>query len=694
MAKDEKEAVKWYTKAADQGLARGQCNLGVCYDNGTGVAKDEKEAVKWYTKAAEQGYTRAQLYLGISYQNGTGVIKDEKEAVKWYTKAAEQGNADAECNLGICYQNGTGVAKDEKEAVKRYEKAVALKNAKALHYLGRKLMTRDLPGISQKSPEYFFQELSSLPHRDKGSSLNYLIGMGSMESGAFLKAKEAFLLAGNQYGPTAQNIQPDAMRLTSPKDPWLGSILQILDDEGSVIGTGVFFGSDGWVFTAAHVVAGRNTLAVRDSEMNKWPVEDVCPGDFSGDLVLLKTYAKNRTGAELADAEPKVSEVVTQVGHPWGVLHSIVSRGKVENIQAAGNTYVCSLASMPGNSGSPVFNEDMELVGITSQGSYFIQSKSPMDLSRAWVVSLAQLKKMAIAAQEESAFFPLAKNLEWQKQSRFWSAEEGKRASSLLMGQTLLAGSYEARQPEKAAAIFVAEAEKGDTEGIYQLANMHYRGEVVSKDQTKALELWNKSADQGNTKAMLRLGAELHQGGIVPKNQTEALKWYLRAAEKGDAMAMAMVGAYYLSGWGTNCDYQLAEKWIRASAEKGNSLGQYCYGFIYERGVGVRSNPALAAKWYEEAAKNGSMDGMVKYGQCLEYGTGTRSNQVAAISWYLKAASSGNLDAQYRLAMAYSEGNGVDKNFPKALDLWKKCARQGHQDSIQKLSILGISPDD
>jgi TPR repeat protein len=67
---------------------------------------------------------------------------------------------------------------------------------------------------------------------------------------------------------------------------------------------------------------------------------------------------------------------------------------------------------------------------------------------------------------------------------------------------------------------------------------------------------------------------------------------------------------------------------------------------------------------------------------------------VAAISWYLKAASSGNLDAQYRLAMAYSEGNGVDKNFPKALDLWKKCARQGHQSSIQKLSTLGISPDD
>ena len=36
-------------------LTHAQNNLGGCYKNGTGVAKDEKEAVKWYTKPAEQG---------------------------------------------------------------------------------------------------------------------------------------------------------------------------------------------------------------------------------------------------------------------------------------------------------------------------------------------------------------------------------------------------------------------------------------------------------------------------------------------------------------------------------------------------------------------------------------------------------------------------------------------------------------
>ena len=123
VAKDEKEAVKWYTKAAEQGEATGQRLLGWCYANGTGVAKDEKEAVKWYWKAAEQGEATGQRLLGWCYANGTGVAKDEKEAVKWYWKAAEQGEATGQRLLGWCYANGTGVAKDDKESVNWYGKA-------------------------------------------------------------------------------------------------------------------------------------------------------------------------------------------------------------------------------------------------------------------------------------------------------------------------------------------------------------------------------------------------------------------------------------------------------------------------------------------------------------------------------------------------------------------------------------------
>ncbi|RUQ29706.1 MAG: sel1 repeat family protein [Candidatus Competibacteraceae bacterium] len=59
------------------------------------IAWDAK-AVKWYLKAAKQGYAVAQNNLGWMYEIGRGVKQDATESVKWYLKAAAQGNADAQ----------------------------------------------------------------------------------------------------------------------------------------------------------------------------------------------------------------------------------------------------------------------------------------------------------------------------------------------------------------------------------------------------------------------------------------------------------------------------------------------------------------------------------------------------------------------------------------------------------------------
>ena len=97
--KNYAEAVKWYTKAAEQGHSDAQYKLGWRYQLGQGVEKNQIEAFKWWKKAAEQGDAQAQLNLGICYERGEGVEKDLTEAVKWYRKAAEQGNEYAKTAL-------------------------------------------------------------------------------------------------------------------------------------------------------------------------------------------------------------------------------------------------------------------------------------------------------------------------------------------------------------------------------------------------------------------------------------------------------------------------------------------------------------------------------------------------------------------------------------------------------------------
>ena len=117
--KDDKEAIAWYTKAANQGHAEAQNGLGYMYQHGLGIGKDYQEAIAWYTKAANQGHAIAQYNLGYLYYS----IKGYKEAVSWFTKAAEQGIAEAQSVLGYMYQKGLGVKKDLPQAVCWFIKA-------------------------------------------------------------------------------------------------------------------------------------------------------------------------------------------------------------------------------------------------------------------------------------------------------------------------------------------------------------------------------------------------------------------------------------------------------------------------------------------------------------------------------------------------------------------------------------------
>ena len=62
-AKDYNAAVTLYRRAADRGNTKARLMLGKCYDFGYGVKRDLKEAVRWYTLAAEAGDVDAQNNL-------------------------------------------------------------------------------------------------------------------------------------------------------------------------------------------------------------------------------------------------------------------------------------------------------------------------------------------------------------------------------------------------------------------------------------------------------------------------------------------------------------------------------------------------------------------------------------------------------------------------------------------------------
>jgi TPR repeat protein len=95
------EAGDWYRRAAQQGLAQAQFNLGVFLQNGHGGTTDLAEAITWYEKAAGQGYANAMYNLAFMREEGLGCRQDPRAAFALYERAAALNEPDSQCKLAI-----------------------------------------------------------------------------------------------------------------------------------------------------------------------------------------------------------------------------------------------------------------------------------------------------------------------------------------------------------------------------------------------------------------------------------------------------------------------------------------------------------------------------------------------------------------------------------------------------------------
>jgi TPR repeat protein len=113
---DFKQAFAWYRKAADQGDAKAQWNLGGIYASGRGgIPQDFRQASSWCRKAATLGFAPAQSTLAGIYAR-SAALENREQAVFWWTKAAQQDDPEAQYNLGLMYSQGAGVAQDFEQA--------------------------------------------------------------------------------------------------------------------------------------------------------------------------------------------------------------------------------------------------------------------------------------------------------------------------------------------------------------------------------------------------------------------------------------------------------------------------------------------------------------------------------------------------------------------------------------------------
>lgn len=136
--RDDAEIVELLRRHADGGHVEAMARLGVAHARGHfGVARDARRAAALYDRAAVEGSAPGQYNLGLAFLVGSGVKQSKSRAAKWFRAAAAQDFPPGVHNLGAAYAYGTGVPKDQRKAIALFRRAAGLGDANAAFCLGQ-----------------------------------------------------------------------------------------------------------------------------------------------------------------------------------------------------------------------------------------------------------------------------------------------------------------------------------------------------------------------------------------------------------------------------------------------------------------------------------------------------------------------------------------------------------------------------
>ena len=146
-------------RLAAGGNAVAQNNLGIVYQQGSGVGRDLEKAAYWFQKGAENGSAPAMSNLGTAYLKGQGVERNldadpsesfsDKE-VNLKTNRLLKGRIQS--FMAMCYRQGVGTAPDMQKAMEYMKLAADNDNPEGCLIMSQAYETSPRPSAAIRLP--------------------------------------------------------------------------------------------------------------------------------------------------------------------------------------------------------------------------------------------------------------------------------------------------------------------------------------------------------------------------------------------------------------------------------------------------------------------------------------------------------------------------------------------------------------
>ena len=387
------------------------------------------------------------------------------------------------------------------------------------------------------------------------------------------------------------------------------------------------------------------------------------------DLVLFETEESVTNYLTLAEDLPQPDDKLFIWGYPKGKFQELKNTGKLTDVGHHHYTFPTNSSYIGGASGSPVLDEEGQVVGVTSKAA------SNMLLA----LKADELKDLIVG-------------------------DIGLNCSNLINPVMCMKEGLENLKTM---------AEQDNALAQYRLATMYYKGKTLEKDLNLALSWMEKSAEQEYAPAQFFL-AEMFLKGIGTKKDFElAFYWYKESAFQGYVLAQYKLAMILHEGVEIEKDLDVAFYWMKKPAEQGYVLAQYHLAVMYHNGEGIERNHNLAFAWFQKSAEQNfvpaqrALLAMYLEGKVVEdfslifnlakenamrddiiaqnvlatmyyKGEGTEKDLNKAFIWYKRSAEMGYTPSQYHLAVMYYNGEGVERNRDLALLWCIESAAQGY----------------
>ena len=228
------------------------------------------------------------------------------------------------------------------------------------------------------------RELNTEPQRRSGvwSAIAYFAGVAALVVGIYMitdTGTTADVEAGSAVAEEITTTTVGAVAVEAPSyiageepiadaaEVILPSVVHIQTDAG--LGSGVVYDSSGLVITAAHVVEGQETVALRFDDGEQ--VEGTVLGAVDGvDIAVIEVDKDDLVPAVFNTSKARVGQLAVAVGSPWG-LESTVTAGIVSAVDQANCDFGACFSQVqtdaainPGNSGGALVDRNGHVIGI------------------------------------------------------------------------------------------------------------------------------------------------------------------------------------------------------------------------------------------------------------------------------------------------------------------------------------------